>query len=355
MCYHRNLTDRDRFVDREPIGVYNHWQKSFRTDDAAVAAQRARSQRLAVEWGEDDTMLTRYYCAAFEYDPNTDRNVLYSSLADHGMWFDTWPLVSHLPYRERPLHMTFGDDTEFTDDERRQWIDLYDRYGTPIRWRRGDVGVICNYRFAHGRPGIHLGDGGSAHARRDPRRDVHEGGYPTDRVVLTGLEPGPLEPGPLEPGPLEPGPLEPGPLEPGEERSDVAAEVGDRVATLLNDHGRQPERSDPRGDRREVISADGERAERIPLYVSTPNDTTNASAPAAVIRSRPMASASRYPSTVVPSASGRFRFQPSPGPSPTSSAWPANHGNSKTGSAWSETNSTSLRASKIDWVPLPWW
>ena len=104
-------------------------------------------------------MLTRYYCAAFEYDPNTERNVLYSSLADHGMWFDTWPLVSHLPYAERPLHMTFGDDTEFTDDERRQWIDLHDRYGTPIRWQRGDVAVICNYRFAHGRPGIHLRDG----------------------------------------------------------------------------------------------------------------------------------------------------------------------------------------------------
>jgi hypothetical protein len=159
VCYHRNLTDRDAFEGRPPIGVYNHWQKSFGTDDPHEAAARARSQLLAVDWDADGTMLTRYYCHAFEYHPGSGRNVLYSSLADHGMWFDTWPNVAHLPYDQRPLDMTFGDGTPFTDDERRLWIDLYDRFGTPIRWKVGDVAVVCNYRFAHGRPGIHLRPG----------------------------------------------------------------------------------------------------------------------------------------------------------------------------------------------------
>lgn len=159
VCYHRNLTDRDAFVDRVEYGVYNHWQKSFGTDDPEVAARKARQQRLAVDWGPDRLMKTRYYCPAFEYFEPLGRNLLYSSLADHGMWFDTWPLVQHLPYDERPLHMTFGDDSEFTDEERRQWIDLYDRFGTKIDLAVGDVVVICNYRFAHGRPGIRLDDG----------------------------------------------------------------------------------------------------------------------------------------------------------------------------------------------------
>ena len=159
VCYHRNLTDRDAFLGRDEIGVYNHWQKSFGTDDPQLAASKARDQRLAVDWGDDRLMKTRYYAPAFEYFEPLDRNVLYSSLADHGMWFDTWPLVQHLPYEERPLHMTFGDDSEISRDEREQWIDLYDRYGTPINWRQGDVSVICNFRFAHGRPGIHLDDG----------------------------------------------------------------------------------------------------------------------------------------------------------------------------------------------------
>ncbi len=159
VCYHRNLTDRDAFNGAVEYGVYNHWQKSFGTDDPTEAELRAISQGLEVEWGADRELLTRYYCEAFEYDPRTDRNVLYSSLADHGMWFDTWPLVQHLPYAERPLHMTFGDGTEISDIERRLWLDLYGTYGTPINWRPGDVAVICNYRFAHGRPGITLGDG----------------------------------------------------------------------------------------------------------------------------------------------------------------------------------------------------
>ena len=159
LCYHRNLTDRDAFVDKTEYGVYNHWQKSFETDDPDEAATRARSQRLAVDWGPDRLLKTRYYCSAFEYFPGLDRNVLYSSLADHGMWFDTWPLVQHLPYEERPLHMTFGDDSEISEDEIRQWIGLYDEFGMPIDWSEGDVGVVCNYRWAHGRPGIRLADG----------------------------------------------------------------------------------------------------------------------------------------------------------------------------------------------------
>jgi hypothetical protein len=159
VCYHRNLTDRDAFVDKTEYGVYNHWQKSFGTDDPGLAASMARDQRLAVQWGPDRTLETRYYCSAFEYFDGLDRNLLYSSLADHGMWFDTWPLVQHLPYAERPLHMTFGDDSEISPEEIQQWIDLYDEFGMPLNWQQGDVGVICNYRWAHGRPGIHLEDG----------------------------------------------------------------------------------------------------------------------------------------------------------------------------------------------------
>ena len=159
VCYHRNLTDRDEFADKTEFGVYNHWQKSFDTDDPNLAASRARDQRLAVEWGPDRLLKTRFYCSAFEYFDHLDRNVLYSSLADHGMWFDTWPLVQHLPYQERPLHMTFGDDSEISPEEIQEWVDLYDEFGMPINWRTGDVGVICNYRWAHGRPGIHLNDG----------------------------------------------------------------------------------------------------------------------------------------------------------------------------------------------------
>ena len=75
------------------------------------------------------------------------------------MWFDTWPLVQHLPYDERPLALTFGDGTELTRDELERYVAAYDHYGTPIDWRVGDIAVVCNYRFAHGRPEIALEPG----------------------------------------------------------------------------------------------------------------------------------------------------------------------------------------------------
>jgi len=159
VCYHRSLTDREAFANRLEVGVYNHWQLSMGTDDPEEAEAYARERGLLTEWGPERMLKTRYYCDAFEYDPITDRNLFYCSIADHGMWFDGWPLVMHLPHDERPLHMTFGDDSEFTRDELQQMVTLYDRFGIKVDWRQGDVAVFDNFRFAHGRPGIALGPG----------------------------------------------------------------------------------------------------------------------------------------------------------------------------------------------------
>lgn len=159
ICYHRDLTDRDAFNDRIEYGVYNHWQQSMLTDDPDEAIAEARSRGLTAEWGDDRKLKTRYTISAFEYFAHVDRNLLYSSMADDSAWFDTWPLVQHLPADDRPLKLTFGDLTEMTREEKELFIDIYDRHGIPIPWKVGDVALICNYRFAHGRPGIQLKEG----------------------------------------------------------------------------------------------------------------------------------------------------------------------------------------------------
>jgi hypothetical protein len=126
------------------------------TDDPDEAETMAKSRGLEIEWGPNRLLKTRFYVSAFEYYPPLDRNLLYSSIADDGMWFDTWPRVMHLPYEERPLKLTFGDLSEMTREEKQLFVDVYDRFGVPIEWRAGDIAIVCNYRFAHGRPGIHL-------------------------------------------------------------------------------------------------------------------------------------------------------------------------------------------------------
>ncbi len=156
LCYHRDLTDREAFKGTEELGVYNHWQKSMMTEDPEEAIAFARARGLECEWGENRLLKTRYYISAFEYCPFSKRNVLFSSVADDGIWFDEWPKVMHLPNDERPLKLTFGDGTEMTHEEKELFVNIYDRFGSPVNWQPGDVAVVCNYRFAHGRPGIHL-------------------------------------------------------------------------------------------------------------------------------------------------------------------------------------------------------
>jgi hypothetical protein len=158
LCYHRDLTDREAFTGREEIGVYNHWQKSMLTENPDEAEAFARSRGLEASWGPNRLLKTRYYISAFEYFPPLDRNLLFASIADDGMWFDTWPKVMHLPYDQRPLKLTFGDLTEMSRDEKALFVDIYDRFGVPIDWSIGDVALVCNYRWAHGRPGIVLED-----------------------------------------------------------------------------------------------------------------------------------------------------------------------------------------------------
>ena len=159
LCYHRDLTDRDAFAGTEQIGVYNHWQKSMLTEDPDEAEQIALDRGLEVEWGPNRLLKTRYYISAFEYFPQLDRNLLYSSVADDGMWFDTWPGVMHLPFEERPLKLSFGDGSEMTRQEKQQFVDVYDDFGIQIPWSVGDIAIFCNYRFAHGRPGVDLKPG----------------------------------------------------------------------------------------------------------------------------------------------------------------------------------------------------
>lgn len=156
ICYVRKLTDREQFKTAPPIGVYNHWQKSFLTECPKEAEKSANSRGLSVEWAPNREMITKFYISSYEYCPYIDRNLLYVSAADHSIWFDTWPNVKQLPQEKRPLKLTYGDDTEFTDDEIAEFVDIYDDYGMKLDWKVGEAALVCNYRFLHGRPIVQL-------------------------------------------------------------------------------------------------------------------------------------------------------------------------------------------------------
>merc|ERR1712034_200239 len=133
--------------------IYNHWQDSFGTESMTDASKIAESRGLQVDWtvrGGNRFMKTRFYVSAFEYFDQLDRNLLYSSVADDFMWFDSWPGIAEIHPDDRPLRLTFGDDSDMSPEEKEQFVAVYDRFGFPIPWEVGDIAIFCNYRFAHG-------------------------------------------------------------------------------------------------------------------------------------------------------------------------------------------------------------
>jgi len=187
VCYTRCLTDEEHYRTKaqNEFDVYNHWQKSMGTTDPDEAAEVARERGLQIEWEMDHPrygryLKTKFYVDAYEYCDAIDANVLFASVADHWMWFDTWPGVQRLPNDERPLKLTFGDDEEMNHDELQQFVDVYDQFGVPLRWQPGEVAVMCNYRWAHGRPMYEVREGeqrelgvvlGSVFERQGQRED----------------------------------------------------------------------------------------------------------------------------------------------------------------------------------------
>lgn len=61
------------------------------------ALELASAKGLTAEYGPGRYMRTKVYISAFEYFPKLDRNLLFSSIADDGAWFDAWRKVATLP------------------------------------------------------------------------------------------------------------------------------------------------------------------------------------------------------------------------------------------------------------------
>ena len=159
IVYTRCLTDSTSAPTG--AGVYNHWQDSFETNDRAEAQRIAESRGLKILWGNDGYMKTTYAADAFEFFPLLGQNLLYTSVADDSIWFNSWPGFEKMPCfdnltdatpQERPLKMTLGNGREFTRLELQELINVYGKSSIRVDWEKGDIVIICNYRFAHGRP-----------------------------------------------------------------------------------------------------------------------------------------------------------------------------------------------------------
>lgn len=150
----------DEFYEREVIylrtfrkGLDIPWQNAFGTDDPDEVVKIGRLNGLEVEWRSDGTLHTSQQAQGAIEGP------------DGPLWFNQAHLFHpmQLPEATRraliaalgaeglPRNAVFGDGEPIPDATVRRLLDVFAEHTRNIDWQNGDVSIIDNMRWMHGR------------------------------------------------------------------------------------------------------------------------------------------------------------------------------------------------------------
>jgi alpha-ketoglutarate-dependent taurine dioxygenase len=152
----------DRFARKRVMYVRNYrpgldlpWQTVFQTTERGEVERYCDAHGIAWEWLAGDSLRTRQVCDALATHPVTGRLV----------WFNQAHLfhVSSLPAAvrdamltvyaadERPRHAHFGDGSPIDEVDLAGIRDTFAAHSVMFPWQAGDVLILDNMAFAHGR------------------------------------------------------------------------------------------------------------------------------------------------------------------------------------------------------------
>jgi hypothetical protein len=128
----------------------HEWQRELSVDN--VSDLQTMLQNMAgVEFTLEGTALHLFYTTQGITKTRLGQDVFATALLGH------LPRITHHNYSGQRVHVKptnriyFGDGKEFDDDLINQLIDIHDKLSFPHRWLAGDILLIDNTRFLHGR------------------------------------------------------------------------------------------------------------------------------------------------------------------------------------------------------------
>jgi len=153
---------RERFLEKGVMYVRRFssvlglsWQTIFRTEDRAVAEERSRAERFALEWLGEDEARTRAIRPAALIHPVTGEPC-WTNQAQH--WhFACLDAVSRKAiarlYSEDdyPRNCYYGDGSKIEDSIMQEILGLYRETEATFTWQKGDVALLDNLLVAHAR------------------------------------------------------------------------------------------------------------------------------------------------------------------------------------------------------------
>jgi alpha-ketoglutarate-dependent taurine dioxygenase len=153
---------REKFIDQKVMYVRNYgggldldWQNVFQTNNKTEVENYCRQVGIEFEWVSENHLRTRQVCQAIATHPITKEIVWFnqahlfhvSSLSEN----IRKSLLSMMSEQDLPRNSFYGDGTPIEDSVIEEINDIYRQEMITFSWQAGDILMLDNMLFAHGR------------------------------------------------------------------------------------------------------------------------------------------------------------------------------------------------------------
>jgi len=137
------------------LGSSRPWQEVFETSDRSIVEARCRVEGITAEWVGTGGLRTRSVRPAVVRHVRTGEPLWFNHVNAVHITGHPPDLLAALRRNfapdELPRHCLFGDGGEIDDETAAAVRDAYDAETARFDWRAGDVLLLDNMRFSHGR------------------------------------------------------------------------------------------------------------------------------------------------------------------------------------------------------------
>jgi len=159
VMYRRVFTSAEH-PPSDPSFIYNHWQVAFSTNDKSKVDELCHKNSWQWEWQKNDVLSTCNVLPAIRIDPITGNSLFLNQAytMNAKSWFDGWEPFTSMPPHLQPFTTYWGDGTPFSEVEMQTLKRLHEEHLFIRPWKQGDLHVLDNLRWAHGRTPYTPGD-----------------------------------------------------------------------------------------------------------------------------------------------------------------------------------------------------
>lgn len=136
-------------------GVDLPWQSVFQTESREKVQEYCQNNGIACEWIDEKLLRTSGIAQGVAFHPVTHEKVFFNQahlfhVSSVGA-MHAEALVSMYGVNRLPRHARYGDGMEIDQADLQRVSDAFKRSSITFRWQKGDVLVVDNMVYAHGR------------------------------------------------------------------------------------------------------------------------------------------------------------------------------------------------------------